>query len=250
MMRDKMSGLAVAKALSQESSWKILDLLTSNELSLAEIRKSLGASGDSVRVQLERLVDAGMVSVQDRTVGSRKGMRTYALTRVARNVGFPPRDYLSLSESIINSLRDSLGEDAARMLLQDIGFRIGEGAAQSLVSRTGLTKWDPPTYSKHFVAGMLGEMGFQPEVVKLEKRCLVYHERNCLFEDLAVKYPGLVCDVLDRAVHEGIDRMAGTTTTRLKCRGHGDPVCEYSVKWDATKRTRKLDEPGSPRILS
>lgn len=241
-----MSGLAVAKALSQELGWKILDLLTYRELSLTEIRKSLGAPGASVKVQLERLVDAGMVSVQDRTVGSRKRMRIYALTRVARSVGFPPRDYLYLSESMINSLRDSLGEDGARMLLKDIGVRIGEGAAQALVSRTGLTKWDPPTYSKHFVTGILGEMGFQTEVVKLEKRCLVYHERNCLFEDLAVKYPGLVCDVLDRAVHEGIDRMAGTTTTRLKCRGHGDPVCEYSIKWDTSKPTRKLEKPGSP----
>jgi predicted ArsR family transcriptional regulator len=248
-MREKMSGLAVAKALSQELSWKILDLLTSSELSLTEIRKSLGASGDSVRVQLQRLVNAGMVSVHGRT-GSRKGARTYALTRVARSVGFPPRDYLALSESMINSLRDSLGEDAARMLLRDIGVRIGEGAAQSLVSRTGLTEWDPPTYSKHFVSGMLGDMGFQPEVVKLEKRSLVYHERTCVFEDLAVKYPGLVCDVLDRAVHEGVDRMAGTTTTRLKCRGHGDPVCEYSVKWDTSKRTRKPDETGLQRSLS
>jgi predicted ArsR family transcriptional regulator len=246
MMGDKMSGLAVAKALSQELGWKILDLLTYHELSLTEIRKSLGASGASVKVQLERLVDAGMVSFQEKTVGSRKGIRTYALTRVARSVGFPPRDYLYLSESMINSLRDSLGEDGARMLLKDIGVRIGEGAARALVSRTGLTKWDPHTYSKHFVAGILDEMGFQTEVVKLEKRCLVYHERNCLFEDLAVKYPGLVCDVLDRAVHEGIDRMAGTMTTRLKCRGHGDPVCEYSIKWDTSKPTRKLEEPGSP----
>jgi len=245
VMMDKMSGLAVAKALSQELSWKILDLLTCSELSSSEIRKSLGASEASVTVQLEKLVDAGMVRVQDRALASRKSGRTYALTRVARSVGFPPRDYLYLSESMINSLRDSLGEDGARMLLQDIGVRIGEGAAQSLVSRTGLTKWDPTTYSKHFVAGILGEMGFQPEVVKLEKRCLVYHERNCLFEDLAVKYPGLVCDVLDRAVHEGVDRMAGTTTTRLRCRGHGDPVCEYSVKWDTSKR-RKPDAVGSP----
>jgi predicted ArsR family transcriptional regulator len=234
-----MSDLAVAKALSHELSWKILNLLTSNELSLTEIRTSLQVPAASIRAQLEKLVDAGMVSVQDRTLAPRRTVSTYRLTRVAKNVGFPPRDYLYLSESMINSLRDSLGEDGARMLLQDIGIRIGESAAQSLVSRTGLTKWDPPTYSQHFVVGFLGDLGFQPEVVKLERRCLVYHEHNCLFEDLAVKYPGLVCDVLDRAVHEGIDKMAGTKTTRLKCRGHGDPVCEYSVRWSTSKRRAK-----------
>jgi predicted ArsR family transcriptional regulator len=151
-------------------------------------------------------------------------------------VGFPPRNYLYLSESIINNLRDSLGEEATKMLLQDIGIRIGESAVESLVSRTGLTKWDTRTYAKDFVAGTLGDMGFQPEVLKLKKRSLVYHERNCLFEDLALKYPGLVCDVLDRAVHMGIDGKTGTTTTRLRCRGHGDPVCEYSVRWNSRKQ--------------
>ncbi len=228
-----MSNLEVAKALSHELSWKILDLLTSNELNFTQIRKSLGVPAATVRAQLEKLVDAGMVSVQNRTLDSRKNVRIYGLTHVARSIGFPPRDYMYLSESMINSLRDSLGEDGARTLLQDIGIRIGESAAQSLVSRTGLTKWDPPTYSKHFVEGFLADIGFQPEVVKLERKRLVYHEHNCLFEDLAVKYPGLVCDVLDRAVHQGIDKMAGTQTTRLRCRGHGDEVCEYSVKWSA-----------------
>jgi predicted ArsR family transcriptional regulator len=234
-----MSELAVARALSHELSWKILDLLTSSELSLAEIRKSLRVPTASLRVQLDRLIEAGMVSVQKQSSTSRKNIPIYRLTRVAKSVGYPPRNYMYLSESIINSLRDSLGEDSARMLLKDIGARIGEGAARSLVSRTGLTKWDPLTYSKHFVAGLLADMGFQPEIVKLAREGLVYNERNCLFEDLAAKYPGLVCDVLDKAVHEGIDKMAGTHTTRIRCRGHGDPVCQYSVKWDRGRQKSK-----------
>lgn len=236
MKRELMSQLAVARALSHELSWKILELLMGEELSVTEIRKSLRVPTASVSVHLKKLVDAGMVTVQNKKASSRKKARTYRLTGISRSVGFPPRNYLYLSESMINSLRASLGEEGARMLLQDIGIRIGESAAESLVSRTGLTRWDPPTYSKHFVVGFLAEMGFHPEVVKLERRGLVYRERNCLFEDLATKYPGLVCDVLDKAVHEGIDKMAGTQTTRLRCKGHGDPVCEYSVKWSTSKR--------------
>jgi predicted ArsR family transcriptional regulator len=233
-----MSELAVARALSYELNWKILNLLAGRELSATEIRMRLHVPAASVRGSIKKLIDAGMVTVQNKTLASRNRVRTYGLTGITRSVGFPPRDYLYLSESMINSLRASLGEEGARTLLQDIGIRIGENAAQSLASRTGQTGWDPPTYSKHFVAGLLAEMGFNPEIVKLEKRRLVYCERNCLFEDLAAKYPGLVCDVLDNAVHQGIDKMAGTQTTRLMCKGHGDPVCQYSVKWSAgtTKR--------------
>jgi predicted ArsR family transcriptional regulator len=234
-----MSDLAVARALSHELSWKILELLEHSELSVAEIRKALRVPTVSLKAQLDRLIEAGIVSVQNQLATSRKSTRTYRLTRSAKSVGYPPRNYMYLSEAMINSLRDSLGEDGARVVLKDIGTRIGEGAARSLVSRTGLTKWDPATYSKHFVAGLLVDMGFQPDIAKLEREALIYKERNCLFEDLAVKYPGLVCDVLDKAVHEGIDKMAGTQTTRLRCKGHGDPVCEYSVKWSGSGHKRE-----------
>ena len=233
----QMSELVVAKALSDELSWKILNLLVGRELSATEIRKHLRVPAATIRGSLKQLIGAGMVAVQTKLAASRETVRTFRLTGIARSVGFPPRNYLYLSESIINSLRASLGEEGARTVLRDIGIRLGEGAAQTLVSRTGRTRWDPPTYSKHFVAGFLSEMGFNPQIIKLGKKGLVYCERNCLFEDLATKYPGLVCDVLDRAVHEGMDKMAGTRTTRLRCKGHGDPVCEYSIKWNA--RTMK-----------
>jgi predicted ArsR family transcriptional regulator len=233
-----MSELTVARALSYELNWKILNLLVGSELSVTEIRKRLQVPSASVRAGLKELIDAGMVTFQNKMLASRDRVRTYSLTGIARSVGFPPRNYLYLSESMINSLRASLGEEGARMLLQDIGTRIGESAVQSLISRTGLTRWDPVTYSKHFVGGLLAEMGFNPKIVKLEKKCLVYCEHNCLFEDLATKYPGFVCDVLDIAVHEGIDRRAGTRTTRLRCKGHGDRVCEYSVKWGVETRKK------------
>jgi predicted ArsR family transcriptional regulator len=234
-----MSELAVARALSHELSWKILALLERGELSLTGIRKELRAPTASLRVQLDRLNEAGIVSVRKQLNSSRRNVPIYRLTRAAKSVGYPPRNYMYLSEGMINSLRDSLGEDGARVLLNDIGTRIGEGAVRSLVSRTGLTKWDPSTYAKHFVSGLLADMGFQPDVVKLEREGLIYNERNCLFEDLAVKYPGLVCDVLDKAVHRGIDKMASTKTARIRCKGHGDSVCEYSVKWNSKSAKMK-----------
>jgi predicted ArsR family transcriptional regulator len=234
-----MSQIAVARALSDELTWKILDSLIGKKMSAKQIQKSLHAPASSVSRSLEKLIEAGMITAGDSAPSSRKNARTYALTGVAKNVGFPPRNYLYLSESIINSLRESLGEDGARTLLRDIGIRLGENVGRTLASRTKSTKWAPSTYANLLVSSFLGEMGFKPEVVKVGRESVLYQEQNCLFEDLAIKYPGLVCDVLDEAVHEGVDKMSNTQTSRLKCKGHGDPVCEYLVKWRTTTQEKR-----------
>jgi predicted ArsR family transcriptional regulator len=87
------------------------------------------------------------------------------------------------------------------------------------------------TFKEYFVKEFLAQMGFYPKIVAFGKNHLVYEERNCLFQDLAIKYPGLVCDTLDEAVHEGLHKKLGTSVVRLKCKGHGDPVCMYRAEW-------------------
>jgi predicted ArsR family transcriptional regulator len=231
--------VAVAKALSSDVSWKILDLLTAKELGEREISRSLGIPLRVVRPHITKLVQVGIANEQEKTLHSGRVLRTYRVSGTAKYVGFPPRNYLYLSEALINCLRSSLGQDGARVLLRDIGIRIGEEVAHALDSRTKFATTDPDAYAQHFVNGFLAETGFQPKVVRLKRDHVVYQERNCLFEDLAVKYPRLVCDALDEGVHEGIDRLAGTKTMRLKCKGHGDAVCQYRVQWKAGARETK-----------
>ena len=239
--------MAIAKALSSDVSWKILDLLMANELGEREISRSLGIPARLVRVDIAKLVQAGIAIEQEKTLHSGRVMRTYRISGTPRSIGFPPRNYLYLSEALISSLRSSLGEDGARMLLRDMGIRIGEDVARTLVSRTKLATRDPSTYAQHFVNGFLAEMGFRPKVVTVGRDHVVYQERNCLFEDLAVKCPGLVCDALDEAVHEGIDRLGRTKTIRLKCKGHGDAVCEYRVQWQGSALKPKPKQKANTR---
>jgi predicted ArsR family transcriptional regulator len=241
-----MSEVAVAKALSSDVSWKILDLLTGKELGEREISRSLGIPSRLVRLYIAKLVQVGIATERERTLGSGRVIRTYRISGTPKSIGFPPRNYLYFSEALIRSLRSSLGEDAARVLLHDMGTRIGEDVAHTLASRTKLTTRDPSTYAQH-LSGFLAEMGFQPKVVRVGRDQVVYQEHNCLFEDLAAKYPALVCDVLDEAVHDGIDRLGRTQTTRLKCKGHGDAVCEYRVQWQASASEAKTKQKANTR---
>lgn len=229
----------MARALSSEVSWRILDLLMADQSGVPEISRALDTQPEAVELHLEKLLEAGIVAAQEKTLPSGEVTLVYRLTGVGRSVGFPPRNYLFMSEALINSLRSSLGEDGARVTLRDMGIHIGENAAQALLSRTKPTKWDPATYAEHFVNGLMREMGFYPMLVRVGRDRVVYQERNCLFQDLAVKSPGLVCDILDEAVHEGFDKsLGGMKSIRLKCKGHGDPVCEFRVQWGASPRGR------------
>jgi predicted ArsR family transcriptional regulator len=84
----------------------------------------------------------------------------------------------------------------------------------------------------HLLAGMK----IYPRVVSVGRGKVVYEERNCLFQELASELPGLVCDVLDEGMHEGLDRKLGVKTTRESCKGHGDPVCRFCVTWKNARR--------------
>lgn len=223
--------IIVAKAVSPEVSWKILEMLMANEMGEFEICRSLSIKSALVTLHLERLVEAGIVTAREETLPSGDGITVYGLTSIDKSVRFPLRNYLYLSEALINGLERSLGHDSARVVLRDIGMHMGEDVVRSIRSRVMIPKWDPRTYGEHFVKGLFVEMKSQPKIIKAGRRQLIYEMLNCPFFALAEKYRGLVCDVLDTAFHEGIDRRLGDMRTkRLECKGHGDPTCKFSVE--------------------
>ena len=206
------------------------------ELEAGEISRSLGIRPALAKRYLKVLADSNLVDVRQETSSSGEIKSIYKLVGTGVSIGFPPRNYLFLSEAIINGLRSSLGEDGARTLLYDIGLRIGEDLAHTLSSRTRVTSWGPQAYVDHFVKGLLQEMETYPKVIKVGRRQAVYVQLNCPLQDLASKYPGFVCDVLDKALRKGMDRKLGSMETKvLKCKGHGDPVCRFAVQWRPEK---------------
>src|SRR5208283_4999848 len=149
-----------------------------------------------------------------------------------RSLGYPPRGYQQLCEALVTTLIGSMGQDGARMILRDIGLRIGEDAGRNLISMTGSTSWDPQMYADIFVKKFLTNAGTYPTVRRISESDLEFQQSNCLFQELADKMPGLICDTLDEAVHQGIDNVLGVKTSRLACKGHSDPACVYCVSWE------------------
>lgn len=227
-----MPEIALPKALSSSLSWEILDLLMNKGMQEDNvIAESLGVPLKVAKGQLEGLIEVGLLGVREKTSASGSKANLYYLNGKAKSLEYPPRGYLHLSEALITNLVESLGQDSARMILKDIGMRIGEDIGRNLISMASSTVWDSHLYADLFVNRFLRQMGTYPALRDIEERKLVYEQSNCLFQELADKMPGLICDTLDEAVHEGIDKILGVSTSRSACKGHGDPSCVFCVTW-------------------
>lgn len=225
------------EALSSTSRLEILKLLHKKPLSVNEIAKLVNLQSITVRHHLKSLEDAGFIEGYEEkggTVGRPKVY--YQIAKEPTIVGYPKRRYLTLSNFMIKTLRLLIGLKRASKLLRRVGKNMGESIIREMESKHDVKEWSSEAFVDFFIKGYLEEAGAEPEIVKTDKNLVVYRVHNCLFLELAVKMPEMMCDVLHNAFHEGVSSAMGgkAKITRLTCKGHGDPYCEHKCEWHAS----------------
>ena len=137
-----------------------------------------------------------------------------------------------LSNSLINTVRSALQESKANQILRKAGLEMGESTAKRLESEHEIKGWSIKAYEQFYVRGYLEQMGAEPEVVEANDKRLVYRLHNCLFFELSVKMPEIMCDILHDSFHEGLVKAMGNEmkVNRSSCLSKGDPYCEHSCK--------------------
>ena len=77
------------------------------------------------------------------------------------------------------------------------------------------------------------EIGSEPQIVDVKKGKIVYKLHNCIFYELAVDKPDIVCDLLHDNFSKGISEGLGGKVKfeRPKCLARGDGFCEHTCKW-------------------
>jgi len=203
-------------------------------MGVEEMAEKLGLQPITIRHHLQSLVEAGFIEAIEERAGSVGRPKIYyRMVKEPPLVSYPKRRYLMLSSFLINTLRFILGEGQAKKILRKAGLDMGENTAKRLESEHEIREWSLKTYEQFFVRDYLEKMGAEPEVVMVSDRKIVYRLYNCLFFEMAVKMPEIMCDTLHESFHEGLIRATGKEMkiNRLTCMAKGDPYCEHACEW-------------------
>jgi len=225
-----LSEVEAYRALSSKSRLEILKLLYKNSLSVEELAKTLRLQPITVRHHLQALQEAGFIEAFEERAGSvGRPKLYYRIVKEPPLLSFPKRRYLTLSNFVINTLKFLLGESRAKKILWKAGAEMGENAIKRLESEYNIKKWTIKTYEQLFIKDYLEESGAEPEIVELSEKKVVYRLHNCLFFELAIRMPEVMCDTLHESFHEGVTKAMGEKfrISRKTCMAKGDLYCEH-----------------------
>ena len=224
----------VYRTLSSKSRLQILRLLHKKPMGVEEISEKLGLQPITIRHHLRSLEDAGFIEAFEERAGSVGRPKIYyKMVKEPPLVGFPKRRYLTLSNFVINTLQSLLGAGRAKKILRKAGIDMGENTMRRLESENDLREWSLKAYETFFIKNYLEDSGADPEIVEVSEKKIVYRLHNCLFFELAVKMPEVMCDILHESFHEGVANAMDKQikVSRRTCMAKEDPYCEYVCEW-------------------
>jgi len=222
------------RALSSKSRLDILKLLSKKPMSVEEMAQRLNLQPITIRHHLQSLAEAGFIEAYEERAGSVGRPKIHFKTvKEPPIVSYPKRRYLMLSNFIVSTLRYVLGEDQAKKILKKAGQEMGENTAKRLESEHEIKDWSIKSYEDFFIKDYLEKVGAEPEIIEVNDKKITYRLHNCLFFEMAVKMPEIMCDVLHEGFHEGLAKAMGKNVNvdRLTCMSKGDPYCEHSCQW-------------------
>lgn len=222
------------RALSSKSRLEILKRLYKKPMSVEEIAMKLNLQPITIRHHLQSLEEAGFIEAFEERAGSVGRPKIFfKIVKEPPLVSFPKRRYMTLTNFLINTLQTVLGSEKAKKILRKAGNEMGENTIKRLESENTVREWTPKLFEQLFVRDYLEDAGSEPEIVEVRDKKIVYRLYNCLFFELAVKMPEVMCDILHESFHEGLASAMGKSMkiSRVTCMAKGDAYCEHSCEW-------------------
>jgi predicted ArsR family transcriptional regulator len=197
-------------------------------LSASEVGAVFGLHRTVARAHLEKLRDLGLVECGTRRrAGGGRPAKTYVLTGERLEIMLPPRRYERLARLLLELVDSSLEPAAAAAKASALGHAYGADVALSLA---GAAAEPPVALSPQAVLGWMDEAGYG---VSLDDAAppgvLAVKVSNCVYRELALEYPGIVCRFDCGLVCGmlGVDESAHTQTHALST---GDDFCRHEIR--------------------
>lgn len=229
-----MSKREAYEALSSASRLQILKWLYRKPLGVKEIAELTNLKPITVRHHLQSLKKVGFIESYEEKRGTAGRPKVYyQIAKEPTVVVYPKRGYQDLCSFLIATLQLLIGPKRVEELLRRVGGNMGKSVINELESKHDIKEWSREAFIDFFVKGYLEKAGSEPTIVETDKNRVVYNVHNCLFLELSVKMPEIMCDVLHDAFHKAVSSAMGgkVEIIRLASKGHGDPNCKHEVKW-------------------
>ncbi|MBS7658301.1 MAG: helix-turn-helix domain-containing protein [Candidatus Bathyarchaeia archaeon] len=222
------------KALANRARMEILHLLYKRPMSVEEIAEEIKLQPITVRHHLRALEEAGLITQKEYRVGKagRPSVK-YEISREIPPISFPKRQYLALSSFFIKTANLLLGEKKAAEFFKKVGFEMGSHAIKRIETKYEIKEWTPETFKEFFIEKYLREIGSEPEIIEISNTKIVYRLHNCIFFELALDKPDILCDILHESFNKGVSSGLGGKAKfiRTRCLTHGEPYCEHVCEW-------------------
>ncbi len=217
----------ICRALSARARRRILEALSvGGPMELKEIARRVGLKEVTVRHHLAVMERAGLVTSFESGLGAPgRPKRIYRIdTTKYHDLSFPKRQYLLLSQYMIEELVGTVGEEGARELMRRIGKRIGEELVSEVRSRTGRRRIEPRDVRDHVVPA-LEEFGSLPSVTLEPDGTLRIKLSNCVFFELARAHPNVVCEGHKALFQTLASAMGDYEAVQETCMAKGADFC-------------------------
>ena len=203
----------IFKALGDNTRYAIYEELVraATPLSTGEVATALGLHPNTIRPHLERMRDAGLLTVQVDSRGSvGRPQHRYAVSAEAPSLGIEPPAYPLLAGLLAN---------VAAAGQPDAGTVASVGARHGRVMAQGSS---PQASCGEGLNVALQELGFSPAASK-DSRTMSIRFTECPYRRMAESFPDLVCQ-LHRGIVEGyVAAKGGAAVTEFATIEDRDP---------------------------
>ena len=197
-------------------------MTSSDPVSASETAAVFGLHRTVARSHLEKLAEAGLV-----TVGTRRNPRggrpakVYSPVNTRLDIQVPPRQYRSLSAMLVRLVSKLNGGTVA--LAEEVGRECGRQAAESLPGGQFLRDGRLNLGS---IVAHLRETGCSPHATVRDDHTLVVETNNCLYLEIARERPAVVCGLCSGLLCGliGVDPGAHRQTAAIV---DGDSACAH-----------------------
>ncbi|MGA1975637.1 MAG: helix-turn-helix domain-containing protein [Conexivisphaerales archaeon] len=221
----------VYRVLTSKSRLEIFRLLYGGPKGIKEIADKLSLGMFTVRYHMKALESVGLIERYEVKGRRGKPKAYYKVSEHPPLLTFPKREYQKFADDMIITFQSMMGEELFKKALWEIGHKNGSDVLTKAAAEKGISDWSVGKYKELYVNRSLAESAGEPEIVEESTDRLVYRIFSCPFKELAVKYPTLVCHILEEGLRDG--QMEATrgklVIENVACQANGERYCEFEV---------------------